>query len=321
MKILLKCAAVLTINLAILAMPLQVAAQQPYPIKAIRLLVGTAPGGAGDQYARMMAEWIQESLGQSAVVDNRPVVASDVVARSTPDGYTLLVTPETFITVPLIMSASYDPFKDFAPIGTIALSRYVMVAYPSAPFSTVKELIAYAKANPGKLNFGSSGNGASSHIGFEKFKMLTGTDIAHIPYKGAGPAVIDLIAGRHDLGLWVPLTVAPHVAAGKLKALAVTGPKRLQAMPDIPSFAEAGLPGYDHNTWQGVLAPAGTPKAIVDRLNGEIHKMVASPKIKTRLDAGGVEALLSTPEQFATMMRTQSADLAKLVKIAKIKIE
>ena len=300
-------------------------AQQPYPSKPIRVLVGVPPGGSTDAMTRMFADWLQGSLGQPAVVENRPgantAVAADAVAHAAPDGYTLLLATDAFLAMPLLTKVSFDAFKDFAPIGIVAVNRFVMAVHPSMPVNTVQELIAYAKARPGKMNYGSSGNAGSSHLGVEWFKMLTGTDMVHIPYKGAGPALTDAIAGRYEISLWTTSAISPYVKSGKLKPLAVTGPARVPFMPEVPTFAEAGLPAYDHKVWQAVFAPAGTPKSIVGTINAEIAKMVASPKIKQKLEDSGVEPLLSTPEKFAAMMRADSVELAKLIKAANIRMD
>lgn len=298
---------------------------QPYPSKTIKLLVGVPPGGSTDALTRMLGEWLQESLGQPVVVENKPgantAVAADAVARSPADGYTLLVASDAYLTVPLLTKIQYDPFKDFTPIGTLTSSPFVFVVHPSSTINSVKDLIAYAKANPGKLNYGSSGNGGASHLGAEKFKMVTGTSMVHIPYRGAGPAITDAIAGQIQLSLWTPLAVAPHAKGGKLKPLAVTGAKRLPFLPQTPTFAEAGLPNFEHRTWLGVYAPTGTPRAIVDKLNAEISKMMASPKIKQKLDDNGVDPYLSTPEQFTKMMHAETEELVKLIKTVGIKID
>jgi len=300
-------------------------AQQAYPNKPIRILVGVPPGGSTDSLTRLFADWLQQSLGQPTIVENRPgvnsAVAADAAARSAPDGYTLLVTTEAFITVPLLTKATFDPFKNFTPIGTVGVNRFVMAVHPSTPVNTVQELVAYAKARPGQMNYGSSGNGGSSHLGIENFKRLTGTHIVHIPYKGAGPALTDAIGGQYALSMWTPLAIAPHVSTGKLKPLALTGPKRLSFLPGVPTFAEAGLPAFDHRSWLAVFAPAGTPKHIVDQLNVEIQKMLSSPKVKETFEKQGVEPFVSTPEQLTIFMRTEMAETEKLVKAANIKMD
>ena len=302
------------------------AAQQSYPNKPVHVLVGVPPGGSTDAITRMFADWLQSSLGQPTVVENRPgantAVAADAVARAAPDGYTLLfANVDAFIAMPLLTKTSFDPFKDFAPAGIVAVNRFVLTVAPPLPVNTVQELIAYVKARPGKLNYGSSGNAGSSHLGVEWFKMLTGTDIVHIPYKGAGPALTDAIAGRYEVSLWTPLAAGPHIKAGKLRPLAVTGPTRVSSLPDVPTFAEAGLPAFDHKVVQAVFSPAGTPKPILNTINAEIAKMSASLRIKRRLDEAGAEPLHATPDQFAAMMRSDSVELAKLIKSAQIKMD
>ena len=300
-------------------------AQPAYPSKPIKVYVGVPPGGSTDALTRMFADWLQESLGQPTVVDNRPgantTIAADAVAKAAPDGHTLLVATEAFLTMPLLTKTPFDPFRDFAPIGTVGVNRFVFAVHPSVPVNSINELIAYAKARPGKMNYGSSGNAGASHLGGEKFKMLTGTHILHIPYRGAGPALADAIGGQYELSLWTPLAITPHVKAGKLKPLAVTGPKRMPSLPNVPTFAEAGLPQYEHHSFLSVYAPAGTPKPIIDKLNAEIAKMVAAPKLRAKLDDSGVEPLLTTPAQLTEMMRKESAENAKLIKAAGIRMD
>lgn len=296
-----------------------------WPSKPIKVLVGVPPGGSTDAMTRMFADWLQESLGQPSVVENRPgantVLAADAVAKSAPDGHTLLVATEAVIGMPLLTKTPFEPFKDFAPVGILGVTHFVMVAHPSAPFNTVRELVAHAQQRPGTVNYGSSGNAGSSHFGLEKFKQVTATDLVHIPYRGAGPALTDGIAGQFQLSLWTPLAVSQHVKAGKLKALAATGSKRVPVLPQVPTFAEAGLPAYDHKTWWGVFAPAGTPKAVVDRLNAEIGKMLASAKVRQRLDDAGVEPKTTTPEEFAALLRADATELGKLISTANIKMD
>lgn len=300
-------------------------AAQPYPSKPIKILVGVPPGGSTDGLARLFAERLQQSMGQATIVDNKPgantAVAADAVARAPADGYTLLVASDAFITVPLLAKVSFDPFRDFAPIGTVAANHFVMAVHPSVPVNSVKELIAYAKARPGRMNYGSSGNGGVSHLGVENFKLLTDTRIVHIPYRGAGPALTDAVAGQYELSVWTPFAISSHVAAGKLKPLAVTGQKRISGLPHVPTFAEAGLPAFDMRSWLAVYAPAGTPKAIVDQLSNEIQKMLATPRMKEVLDKQGVEPFFSTPDQLTALMRKDIPALEKLIKSAHITMD
>lgn len=301
------------------------AAQQPYPEKPITVLVGVPPGGSTDAVARIFASSLQEKLGQPTIVENRPggntLVAATAAARAPADGYTLLVASDAFITVPQLNKDSYDPFKDFSPIGTLTESPFVIVVHPSTPIQSMSELVAYAKEHPGELLYGSSGNGGASHLGGEKLKMMTGTDIVHIPYRGAGPALIDALSGQFQMSLWSPFTAGPHVKEGKLRALAVTGPDRVDALPDVPTTAEAGLPEYQHRTWIGVFAPAGTPKEIVDTIAALIAEMQTSPAIRQQLETNGLKPFPSTPEQFAEMMRSETEEVSKLIDTANIKID
>lgn len=301
------------------------AAQQPFPEKQITVLVGVPPGGGTDAVARIFAASLQQQLGQPTIVENRPggntLIAAGAVAKAPADGYTLLVASDAFITVPLLNKDSYDPFKDFSPIGTLTESPFVLVVHPSSPITSLSELEAYAKEHPGELYYGSSGNGGSSHIGIEKFKMMTGTDILHIPYRGAGPALIDALSGQYQLSLWTPFTAGPHIKDGKLKPLAVTGPTRVALLPDVPTTAEAGMPEFHHVVWIGVFAPAGTPKEIVDKIAASIAEMQASPAILEQLETNGLEPFPSTPEQFVDMMHTETDELVKLIDAAHITID
>ncbi|WP_042883258.1 Bug family tripartite tricarboxylate transporter substrate binding protein [Cupriavidus necator] len=299
--------------------------QRPYPSKPIKVLVGVPPGGSTDTITRLFADWLQGSMGQPAVVENRPgantAMAADAVSRSAPDGYSLLLATDAFLTMPLLAKQSFDPAKDFVPVGTVGLTHFVLAVHPSMPVNSVRELITYAKSHPGQISYGSSGNAGTSHLGLEKFKLLTGTNMVHIPYRGAGPALTDAISGQYQVSLWTPLTIAQQVKTGKLKALAVTGSKRVPNLQQVPTFAESGLPAYDHKVWYAVFAPAGTPKPIVDRLNAEISKMLASPKIRQKFEDAGVEPLVSTPEQLASMMRSDTNEVGKLIQAANIKID
>jgi len=304
-----------------------VAAQpaQTYPNRPIKILVGVPPGGSTNAVARMFADWLQEKWGQPTVVENRPgantAVAADAVARSAPDGYTVLLATNAHITIPLLTKLSYDPLKDFAPVGTVGVSYYMMLVHPSVPSNTLQEFIAYAKARPGQLNYGSSGNGGGSHIAGELFNHLAGTRIQHIPYKGAGPSLTDTLAGQVQVAYNTPLAVAELVKNGKLKALAVAGPKRLATLPQVPTFAEAGLPAFEEKAWYGVYVPARTPKPVVDKLAAELNRMLSSPAVKEKLEKQGIEPLLTTPDQFMAMMQKETTELTKLIKAANIKID
>ena len=303
-------------------------AQAPaYPSKPIRLVVPFPPGGATDILAREVAQKLTEAWGQSVVVDNRPGaggnIGAELVARAAPDGYTLLMgTVGTHaINASLYAKLPYDHVKDFAPVILVAGVPNVLVVNPALPVNTVAELIAYAKANPGKLNFASSGNGTSIHLSGELFKVMAGVQMTHVPYKGSAPAVADLISGQVQLMFDNLPPSLPQIKAGKLRALAVTSATRAPALPDVPTIAEAGLPGFEASSWFGVLAPAGTPPAIVARLNAEIAKWLASPEAREKLSKQGANAAGGSPEDFAKHIAAETTKWAKVVKDSGAKVD
>ena len=322
MKSLVNIVALLVLSLA--AFPV---AAQAWPAKPIRYIVPFPPGGATDIIARAVAGEISKTLGQQVVIDNRGGaggnIGTDIVAKAAPDGYTILMgTVGTHgINVSLYSKLPYDAVRDFAPVTLVATVPNVLVVHPSVPVKSVKELIAYAKANPGKLNFASSGNGTSIHLSGELFKTMTGVSMVHIPYKGSAPALADLLGGQADLMFDNLPPSLPHIKSGRLHALAVTTARRSAVMPDLPTMAEAGVPGYESGSWFGVLAPAGTPKDIVNRLNAEIVKALAVPEIRERLQAQGAEPVGNTPEQFAAFIRSEITKWAKVVKDSGAKID
>ena len=291
-----------------------------YPTKPIRLIVPFPPGGATDILARAVAQRWTEALGQSVVVENRPGaggnIGSDLVAKASPDGYTLLMgTVGTHaINASLYPSMPYDHVKDFAPVILVAGVPNVMEVNPGVPAKTVQEFIAYAKANPGKINFASSGNGTSIHLSGELFKVMTGVQMTHVPYKGSAPALTDLIGGQVQVMFDNLPPSLPHIKAGKLRALAVTSAARTPALPDVPTVAESGVPGFEASSWFGVLAPAGTPRPIIDRLNAEVAKWLATPEAKERMVSLGANAMGGSPEDFAAHIRAETAKWAKVVK-------
>ena len=299
---------------------------QPYPTKPIKLVVTFAAGGGADFVARVVAAKLSESLGQQVVVENRAgaggAIGADFVAKSAPDGYTLLLGAAGTLTIlPNLQSVTFDSVKDFEPIGLLGSSPFVLAVSPTVSANSVAELTALAKPNPGKLNFGSSGNGGAPHLAGELYKSMTGIDIVHVPYKGLAPAITDVLGGQlqilfADVGL-----IAPHLKAGKIKALAVTGKERSSVLPELPTMIEAGVPGYQAGTWYGILAPAGTPSAIVARLNAELLKIIAMPEIKTQFAVQGIEPVGGRPDQFGTLIRDDTARWGKLIKDAKIKAE
>ena len=294
---------------------------QSYPDKPIRIIVPYTPGGFNDTLARTVGQKLQEAWGQSVIVDNRPgggtLIGTEMAAKAAPDGYTLYMVPFAFAVNPsLFKKLPYDSIKDFTPITLAASTPNLLVVNPALPVNSVKEVIALAKSKPGKLNYASTGNGSSNHLSMEKFKMMAGVDITHIPYKGSGPAVTDLMGGQVDLMFDNIPNVLPHVKTGKLKMIAVTSPKRSPHVPDVPTVSESGVPGYEVSVWFGIAAPGGTPKPIITKLNAEIVKILNMPDVKQKFAAQGVDVIGSTPEQFAAYIKEQMEEWGKVVKAA-----
>ena len=299
---------------------------QSYPSKPIRIVVPYPPGGFNDTLGRTLAAKFQEAWGEPVIVENKPgantVIGSDSVAKSQPDGYTLLIVAFPFAVTPSLLKAMpYDTLKDFQPVILAATSPNLLVVHPQVPIHTVKELIAAAKAKPQSLSYASTGNGSSNHISMELFKSLAGVDIVHIPYKGSAPAVTDLLGGQVQVMFDNVPNVLPHVKAGKLRALAVSGATRTPLAPDVPTVAEAGVPGYELTVWFGLVAPAATPREVVQKLNAESLRILAMPDVRERFLAQGVEPQGSTPEQFAEHIRSQMAKWSKVVRDAGVKAE
>jgi len=298
----------------------------PYPSKPIRWIVAFPPGGAADVVARTMAPALSEVLGERVVVDNRGGangnIGADIVAKAPPDGYTLLMGFPGLATNPsLLAKMPYDPLRDLSPVTLLAVTPAVLVVYPGVPASTVQELIALARAQPGKLNYASAGQGAAGHTAGELFKMLANVNLTHVPYKGGGPALVDLMGGQVQVLFDSIPTSLPLVRSGKLRALAVAGNARSDQMPEIPTFEESGLPGFDAGTWFGVLVPAGTPQPIIDKLNAAFVKVVAFPDTAARFRTLGLNTVAGTPAGFATFLKEQTAKWAKVIKAAGIRIE
>jgi tripartite-type tricarboxylate transporter receptor subunit TctC len=295
------------------------AGAQDYPARPVRMVVPYAPGGPVDIVARITANKLSESLGQQFVVDNRAGaggnIALEVVARSTPDGYTLLVGANgtNAINPSLYKNMPVDPGRDLAPISMVASSAMILVVHPSLPASNVKELIALARAKPGTVTYASSGNGSTAHLSSELFKSMARIDLLHVPYKGAAPALIDLVAGQVQTMITGVSSTLPYVKAGRLKALGVSSEKRQPLLPDVPSIAEH-LPGYEVNTWYGVFAPAGAPRLVVDRLNKTLVQIFSSPDAQARLAAVGADAHTNTPDQFAQSISRERVKWAKIVR-------
>jgi tripartite-type tricarboxylate transporter receptor subunit TctC len=311
----------------LLALVAVLACAQTYPTKPIRLVVPFPPGGATDILARDVAQKLTEAWGQSVIVDNRPGaggnIGSELVAKSAPDGYTLeMGTVGTHaINASLYAKMPYDHVKDFMPVILVAGVPNVLVVNPAVPANSVAELIAYAKANPGKLNFASSGNGTSIHLSGELFKVMAGVQITHIPYKGSAPALQDLLAGQVQMMFDNLPPSLPQIKAGKLRALAVTSLTRAPALPDVPTLSESGLPSFEASSWFGILVPAGTPAPIVTKLNAEIAKWLATPEAKEKLAKQGANAAGGTPDDFAKHIAAETAKWAKVVKESGAKID
>ena len=299
---------------------------QSYPAKPIRIVVPYPPGGFNDTLGRTLAAKFTESWGQPAIVENKPgantLIGSDFVAKSPADGYTLLIVAFPFAVTPsLIRNMPYDTVKDFAPIVLAAQSPNILVVNPQLPVKSVGELIALAKAKPDGLSYASTGNGSSNHISMELFKGLAGVKLVHIPYKGSAPAVTDLLGGQVQVMFDNAPNVIPQVKAGRLRALGQSGLARSSIAADLPTVAEAGVPGYEVMVWFGLVAPAGTPREVIAKLNAEVLKILAMPDVRERFLAQGVEPLGSTPEQFAEHIRAQMAKWGKVVKDAGVQAE
>ncbi len=301
-------------------------AQQSYPARAIRLVVPSAPGAGTDITARIMAPKLSGYLGQQVVVENRAgaatMIGGEAVARSIPDGHTLLMGISTLAINPaMYRKMPYDALKDFVPISQVVAVPNVLVTHPSLPVSTVKELVAFARTRPNQINFASAGTGTNPHLTMELFLSMTGVSMTHVPYKGTGQGIIDVLAGQVPVITPSLLTALPYTRSGRLRALGVSSAKRSSAAPDIPTIAEAGVPGYEATQWFGILAPAGTPRAIVDRLHREIVRALKDPEVRDRLVADGAETVGSSPEEFAAYIRSESVKWAKVVKDVGIKPE
>ena len=303
------------------------AAAQSFPSKPIRLVVTYPPGGGADLMARLIAPKMAESLGQPVVVENKPGQAGSIgsteLARAAPDGYTVGggTISSHAINVTLYPSLPYDPVKDFAPITMLATLPNMLIVHPSLNVSSVRELIALLKSNPNKYSFGSAGNGTSQHISGELFKIMTGTQMQHIPYKGSGPMIPDLLAGTIQLSFENITTAYPQVKGGRLKALAVTSSKRSFVAPDVPTMAEAGLAGYDISSWQAMYAPAATPREIVARLHAETAKILRTPENQKKLSELGLDAGGMSPEELLALMRSDIPRLGKVVRESGAKVD
>jgi tripartite-type tricarboxylate transporter receptor subunit TctC len=298
---------------------------QDFPTRPIRFIVPYDPGGNTTILARIAGERMAQSLGQQVLVDNRPggntVIGSELMVRAAPDGHTILLVTSTHVISPILNpKLPYDSVKDFAPVATLARTDLILAGSNTLPANNLQELVALAKAKPGALNAASTGTGGITHLASEYFNIVTGIKTQHVPYKGTGLVLTDMVGGQVQLFFAPPAALIPFIKAGKLKGLAVTTENRMTALPGVPTFAEAGVPAYDLKSWYGVLAPAATPRRLIDRLSGEIGKTLALPEVRKTMVAQDMDPFISTPDQFATLMTAESAKFARIIKTAGIKL-
>ena len=305
----------------------QLASAQAFPDRTITLVVPNPPGGLVDTSARLLSEPLTRVIGQSVIVDNKPGASGNTayqyVAKAKSDGYTLLISYSGYHVAnsALFDKLPWDPVKDFSPIALLTISTNVIAVHPSIPVNNLKEFIAYAKANPGKLNYASQGNGSVAHIGTEIFKQTTGIDMVHVPYKGSGPAIQDVLAGQVQVFISTPPSLMQHVQSGKLKGLAVTGKARHPGMPNVPTTAEAGLPSFQLESWVGLFAPAGTPAPVVAKLTDSVKRSLALPEVKERADGAGVELRYLTPTATDALVKKELPYWSKAIKSANITLD
>ena len=299
---------------------------QSYPTRTVRVLVPYAPGGGSDILGRMLSPKVSEELGQQFVIDNRPggnaTIGTQMMARAAPDGYTIGVVDNAFTTNPsLFRNLPYDALKDFAPVTVMASSPFILLVHPSLPVKTAKELVALAKARPGQLTFASAGGGTGSHLSMELFRVVTGISLIHVPYKGAGPAVTGILSGEATIFFALPAAMTQHVKAGKARALAVTDARRYPGLPDVPTLVEAGIQGVDANPFWGVVAPAGTPAAIIDRLHVAYAKHINAEDMRKRLVGMAFVPVANTPSEFAAFIKADAAKWDKVIQSAGIQAQ
>ncbi|HSS70906.1 MAG TPA: tripartite tricarboxylate transporter substrate binding protein [Casimicrobiaceae bacterium] len=311
--------ALLTAGLALAGVAAAQTQIPDYPARPVRVVVPFSPGGAVDGPMRLVAEGLTKRLGQAVFVENKPgagaTIGTELVAKAAPDGYTLLLASQTnAISATLYSKLPYDPIEDFTPISLIGREPGVVVVHPSLPVRTLQELIAYVKAHPGEVDYASSGNGSGQHLFAALLCSMTGMKMNHVPYRGSGQATTDLLAGQVKVGIPGTAGMVGHIRAGKLRALAVTGAKRSPELPDVPTVAEAGVPGYEAYIWMGLLAPKGTPQAIVERLHREVVSVLATDDVKRYMEGAGIEIVGSTPASFGAFYRAEKALWAKVIR-------
>ncbi len=301
------------------------AQSQAYPAKPVRFIVPYTPGGVADLSARFIGNKLSDTWSQQVLVDNRPggntIIGSEALVKSPPDGYTLFLTTIAHTIIPSLMPTPYDAVKDFAAVATIASNEIVLVASPGLPANSLKELIAQAKAKPGQINYGSAGTGTINHLAGELFAVAAGVKLQHISYKGIQPAMADVISGRVELSFASPIYVFPLLGGGKVKALGISGARRLPTLPDVPTFTEGGLSGMDAKNWVGIAAPAGTPRPVIDKISGDVARILGQRDVSEFLVKQGLEPFISTPDQAAALIRNDIARFAGVIKSANIKLE
>ena len=303
------------------------AQQAVYPSKPLKMIMSFPAGGPTDILGRLLGQKLTDAWGQNVVIDNRPggggLIGANLAAKSPPDGYTLYLGGiTTLVLAPFLhKNLQYEPLRDFQPVSQTTLSPLLLMTHPSLPVKTVKDFIALAKARPGQINYASSGPGGSGHLAGELFKSVTKVNVVHVPYRGAPPALTDLMSGQVQSMFGTMLAAVPHIRSGKLRAIAVTGPQRSVALPEVPTFAESGLPGYDASSWNGISVPAGTPRVIVDKLAVEISKIMKTPGVLDRLAADGPIPIGSTPDEFTAFIKAEQAKWGRVVKSANLKID
>lgn len=311
--------------LTMAVLPSGYALAQTYPAKPIRIIVSVAAGGGVDTTARIVGQHLTQAWGQQVVIENRPgaggTIAAEAVARAAPDGYTLLMASSGAAITPGLYKLPYDAVTDFAPVTVVVVAPSVLVVHPSLPVRSVKELIAFAKARPNELLFASSGNGSPAHMGLELLKLMTGIKMVHVPYKGTAPSITDLVGGRVSATASSVVSTMPHVNAGRLRALAVTSGKRSLGVPQLPTVAEAGIPGFANDVWYALFAPAATPRNIVARLAEEISRAIAQPDLRERMLAAGLEPLGNSPDEFAAYFRAEVAKWSKVIREAGVRLD
>ncbi|NBX90993.1 MAG: tripartite tricarboxylate transporter substrate binding protein [Betaproteobacteria bacterium] len=314
--------------LAVCAIALPVSAADlatGFPNKPIRMIVPFPPGGSVDPLARVIGQRMSETFGQQVIVDNRPggntVIGTDAAARAPADGYTLMLTASSHVTNPQLLPTAYDPIKDFVPVATVSTADMILVANPLVPVNNLKEFLAMAKAKPGELNYSSAGSGNPNHLAGELMNMMADVKTTHVPYKGGAPAITDVVGGQVEFSFGSPIIVLPFIKTGKLKALAVSSPSRMGVLPQVPTIAEAGLPGYEMRIWYALFAPAGTPKEVVAKLNAEVNRIMGLPETKEKLDAAGMERFTMNNEQFAIQMKNDMEKFGRIIKAAKVKLD